>query len=514
MQQPVRVRFAPSPTGPLHIGGVRTALCNYLFASKHQGQLILRIEDTDQARIVPGAEQYILDTLQWLGIKVDEGPSQGGPHSPYKQSDRKEVYQTYVSRLVEAGKAYYAFDTPQELEAMRERLKAAKVASPQYNAVSRELMKNSLTLPQEEVEARLQSGVPYVIRIKVPHKSIIRFYDQVRGWVKVQAATLDDKVLMKSDGSPTYHLANVVDDYLMQITHVIRGEEWLPSMPIHFLLYQYLGWEPAMPQFVHLPLLLKPEGQGKLSKRDADTHGFPIFPIAWQYSITGEYTPGFREKGYLPEALLNFLALLGWSPGGDQELFSQQALIQAFSIERIGKSGVKFDIHKAAWFNQQYLRAKPIEVLVGYLAKELKQHNISYTPQQARQVCQLIKERATFPQDFWQQGHYFFRPPELYDEQLLKKKWNKQAYEVLQELVVALRRLEKFKADQIKATLLGLLEAQQMKVTQVMPVVRVALTGLGAGPDLMKSMEVIGQAESIRRIEIALEKNKPSEQAE
>ena len=513
MQQPVRVRFAPSPTGPLHIGGVRTALYNYLFARKHQGQFILRIEDTDQARVVPRAEKYILDTLQWFGIEADEGPNQGGPCSPYKQSARKEIYQTYVSRLVEAGKAYYAFDTPQELEAMRERLKAAKVASPQYNAVSRELMKNSLTLPQEEVEAKLQSGAPYVIRIKVPHKEVIRFYDQVRGWVKFQADTLDDKVLMKSDGIPTYHLANVVDDYLMQITHVIRGEEWLPSTPIHFLLYQYLGWEQTMPQFVHLPLLLKPEGHGKLSKRDADRHGFPILPIAWQDPTTGEYTPGFREKSYLPEALLNFLALLGWSPGGDQELFSKQALIQAFSIERIGKSGVKFDIHKAAWFNQQYLRAKPVEALVGYLVKELERHSMAYTPQQARQVCQLIKERAVFPTDFWQQGQYFFKAPDTYDEQILKEKWNKGAYEVLQELVVALKKLEKFKANQIKATLLGLLEAKQMKLNQIMPVVRVVLTGLGAGPDLMQSMEIIGQAESIKRMEIALEKNRPFGQA-
>lgn len=506
MPQSVSVRFAPSPTGPLHIGGVRTALYNYLLAKKHQGRFILRLEDTDQVRVVPGAEQYILDTLQWLGIEADEGPTQGGPHGPYKQSARKELYQTYAARLVEAGKAYYAFDTPQELDAMRERLQAAQVASPQYNVISREWMKNSLTLPKEEVAARLRAGVPYVVRIKVPHQRVIRFYDQVRGWVKVQTATLDDKVLMKSDGTPTYHLAHVVDDYLMQITQVIRGEEWLPSTPIHVLLYQYLGLEKAMPQFAHLPLLLKPEGHGKLSKRDADKHGFSIFPIAWQDPDTGTYIPGFREQGYLPEALLNFLALLGWSPaGGEQELFSQEELIQAFSIARINKAGVKFDIQKAAWFNQQYLRAKPAEELVGYLTAALDKHHIAYTLQQARQVCQLIQERAVFPQDFWEQGQYFFQAPETYDVSILKAKWNKQVHEVLQAWVAVLQALEAFKADEIKATLTRLIEANQLNRSQVMPIVRVALTGTGAGPDLMQSMEVMGQAEVIKRLILGLE---------
>ena len=501
MSQNVCVRFAPSPTGPLHIGGVRTALYNYLLAKKHQGRFILRLEDTDQARLVPGAEQYILDTLQWLGIEADEGPVQGGPYGPYRQSARSEIYAPYAARLVEAGKAYYAFDTPQELDAMRERLGAARVASPQYNATSRAQMKNSLTLPQEEVAARLRNGVPHVIRIKVPHQKVVRFYDQVRGWVRVQTATLDDKVLMKSDGTPTYHLANVVDDYLMRTTHVIRGEEWLPSTPIHVLLYQYLGFEQAMPQFVHLPLLLKPEGHGKLSKRDADQHGFPIFPIAWQDPDTGTYLPGFRERGYLPEALLNFLALLGWSPaGGGKELFSREELIQAFSIERVHKAGVKFDIQKAAWFNQQYLRAKPEAERIKYLTAALDQHHIAYTPQQAKQVCQLLQERAVFPQDFWEQGKYFFQAPEAYDMDILKGKWNKQVHEVLHAWIAVLQATEVFQAHEIKAALAKLLEARQMKHKQIMPVVRVALTGIGVGPDLMQTMEVLGQAETIQRL--------------
>ncbi len=509
MQQPIRVRFAPSPTGPLHIGGVRTALYDYLFARKHQGQFILRIEDTDQGRSIPGAEQYIFDTLKWLGIEPDEGPIQGGDFGPYRQSDRLAVYQPYVLQLIESDKAYYAFDTPDELEAMRERLKAAKVASPQYNAISREFMQNSLTLPKEEVAARIRAGVPYVIRIKMPHKEMIRFYDQVRGWVKVDTATLDDKVLMKSDGFPTYHLANVVDDYLMRITHVIRGEEWLPSTPLHILLYRYLGWEKSIPQFVHLPLLLKPEGSGKLSKRDADEHGFPIFPIAWQDPVTDKCIPGFREQGYLPDALLNFLALLGWSPGNDQEFFDRKALIAAFSLEKIGKSGVKFDIQKAAWFNQQYLRAQPDAVLLGYLTQALDQHHIPYTIQQAQQACQLIKERAVFPQDFWEQGQYFFQAPDQYDPTIIQTKWTKQATELLQSFAEVLTNLKPFEASQIKAALMQVLENKPMKLNQIMPIIRVAITGLGTGADLMQTMQIIGQEACIARIKSALQRNKP-----
>lgn len=514
MKKTVRVRFAPSPTGALHIGGVRTALYNYLFARKHQGKLIVRIEDTDQARFVPGAEAYILNALQWLGLEADEGPVQGGAFGPYRQSERKMIYEKYVAHLVATGKAYYAFDTPEELNAMRERLTAARVASPQYNAVSRGWMKNSLTLPQDEVTAMLQAGVPYVIRIKVAHQEEIRFPDLVRGWVKMHTSALDDKVLIKADGIPTYHFANVVDDYLMGITHVIRGEEWIPATPIHVLLYQYLGWEASMPQFVHLPLLLKPEGMGKLSKRDAVKQGFPIFPLSWQDTHTGEHMQGFREQGYLPEALLNFLALLGWNPGNQQEIFSKGDLIRSFSVEKIGKSGIKFDIHKAEWFNQQYLRAQPDDILVTYLQKELEANKVVCTPEKLLQVCQLMKERVVFAQDFWQQGQYFFLAPEAYDEEILKKNWNEQVHVLLQDFATALSVLEAFTADSIRDTLMQLAKTKSIKLGQIMPVVRVALTGAKAGPDLMQSMELIGQEACVARIEMLFEKYPPSRLAD
>ena len=507
MKEIVRVRFAPSPTGPLHIGGVRTALYNYLFAKKHQGKFLLRIEDTDQTRFVPGAEAYILETLQWLGIEADEGPTQGGPSGPYRQSERKKIYQQYAAQLLKEGKAYYAFDTPEELDAMRERLKAARVAAPQYNAVSREWMRNSLTLPQDEVEKMLAQGMPHVIRIKVPHQEDVRFHDLVRGWVKTNSGDLDDKVLMKADGIPTYHFANVVDDYLMQITHVIRGEEWIPSTPIHVLLYQYLGWEASMPQFVHLPLLLKPEGTGKLSKRDADKHGFPIFPLTWKDPATGEMHEGFREKGYLPDALLNFLALLGWNPGTPQELFSLEELIQAFSIERIGKSGVKFDIQKAEWFNQQYLRAQDDQVLAPHLIEALETYKLPYRQEKVLAVAKLVKERATFPKDLWQQGQYFFVKPEAYDQAVLKKKWNEQVAGVLRALITTWQELAVFEAAQIKDTLMQLITVTSMKLGEVMPLVRVALTGVGAGPDLMQSVELIGKEECLARLTVFLEKH-------
>jgi glutamyl-tRNA synthetase len=506
MQKMVRVRFAPSPTGALHIGGVRTALYNYLFARKHQGKFIVRIEDTDRARFVPSAEAYILDTLKWLGLEADEDPVVGGDFGPYRQSERNSLYRKYVHQLVATGKAYYAFDTPEELDAMRERLKAARVAAPQYNAVSRVWMRNSLTLPQEEVAAMLQAGVPYVIRIKVSPQEDIRFHDLIRGWIKIPTSALDDKVLMKSDKIPTYHFANVVDDYLMGITHVIRGEEWIPSTPTHVLLYQYLGWESSMPKFAHLPLLLKPEGTGKLSKRDAEKQNFPIFPLAWEDPDTGELTQGFREKGYLPEALLNFLALLGWNPGNQQDIFSKEDLVRAFTIEKIGKSGAKFDIHKAEWFNHRYLRAKSDEALAAYLLKALEENKIAYSQEKAFKVCQLMRERVFFPQDFWQQGQYFFIRPKVYNEEVLNTKWNRHTYAVLQDFVVALEGLDSFEAEFIKATLMRLVEAGSMKTKQIMPVVRVALTGSEAGPDLMQSMELIGKAECIARIETFMER--------
>lgn len=510
MEKKVCVRFAPSPTGPLHIGGVRTALYNYLFAKKHHGKFILRIEDTDRTRFVQSAEAYILHTLQWLGIKADEGPTQGGAVGPYRQSERTAIYQQYITQLVAAGHAYYAFDTPEELDAMRQRLKSARIAAPQYNAISRGWMKNSLVLPREEVNKLLQANIPYVIRIKIPHQEAIRFHDLIRGWVKITTSSIDDKVLMKSDGIPTYHFANVVDDYLMGITHVIRGEEWIPSTPLHVLLYRYLGWEKVMPQFAHLPLLLKPEGTGKLSKRDADKEGFPILPLAWQDPETGENMPGFREQGYLSDALLNFLALLGWHPGQHQdEVLNQAELIRAFSIERIGKSGIRFDIHKAKWLNQQYLRDKPEHVLVAYLTQDLQAHKIAYTQEKALQVCRLLKERVVFPQDFWLQGKYFFQAPTGYDEQILQKKWNKQVYTALQAFVTMCKTTTAFNFDVVfvRDTLQRVAVAYDLKIGQLMPVLRIALTGGKAGPDLLQSMALLGRETCMARIVTFLQRH-------
>src|SRR6187551_808066 len=411
----VRVRFAPSPTGALHIGGVRTALYNYLLARQNKGTMILRIEDTDQNRYVPGAEEYIMKSLAWAGIKIDEGVGVGGPHAPYRQSERKEIYKKYAQQLIDEGNAYYAFDTEQELDEMRERLKAAGVDNQQYNSITRLQMRNSLTLSSEEVKTLMDAGTPYVIRLKVPKKEEIRLNDLIRSWVMVHSSQIDDKVLMKSDGMPTYHLANVVDDYLMKISHVIRGEEWLPSAPLHVLLYKYLGWEADMPQFAHLPLLLKPTGDGKLSKRDADQMGFPIFPLDWADPQSGELAKGFKESGYLPEALINFLAFLGWNPGTTQEIFSMEELIKSFSVERIGKAGTKFDIHKAQWFNQQYLRAKSDEELGAYLLESLSKENIECSADKAKKVIAILKERITFPKDLWEQGRFLFQAPTTFD---------------------------------------------------------------------------------------------------
>jgi len=506
MEREVRVRFAPSPTGPLHIGGVRTALYNYLFAKKMNGKMLLRIEDTDQNRFVPGAEEYIFESLAWCGIQLDESPAQGGPHAPYRQSERKPMYMEYALKLVQDGHAYYAFDTAEELDAMRERLKAAKVATPQYNAITRNTMRNSLTLPEDEVKQLLESGAPYVIRLKVPRKEEVRLKDLIRGWVVVHSSAIDDKVLMKSDGMPTYHLANIVDDHLMEITHVIRGEEWLPSAPLHVLLYRYLGWEATMPEFAHLPLLLKPDGNGKLSKRDGDKLGFPVFPLQWTDPFTGEKSSGYRESGYLPEAFVNFLAFLGWNPGTQQELFTLDELAEAFSIERIGKSGTRFDINKARWFNEQYLRAKPDAELAQYLLKALAKHNISCSEEKAVKIAGVMKERVTFPQDFWREASYFFMAPETYDEKVAAKKWNANAVAVFEDFRNQLSAIPDFTADNIKAQLLQILEQRGMKIGQVMQALRLALTGLEAGPDLMAIIEIIGPDEATQRIDTAIEK--------
>ncbi len=504
MDRPVRVRFAPSPTGPLHIGGVRTALYNYLLARKTGGAMILRIEDTDQNRFVPGAEDYIRESLEWCGIELDESPWKGGPHAPYRQSERKPMYWQYAKQLIDAGHAYYAFDTAEELDAMRERLKAAKVATPQYNAITRAQMKNSLTLPEDEVKRRLEAGDPYVIRLKVPRKEEVRLKDMIRGWVMVHSSSIDDKVLMKSDGMPTYHLANIVDDHLMEITHVIRGEEWLPSAPLHVLLYRYLGWESTMPEFAHLPLLLKPDGNGKLSKRDGDKFGFPVFPLQWRDPETGETSMGYRESGYLKEAFVNFLAFLGWNPGTAQEIFSMDELIQEFTVERIGKSGTKFDQAKVKWFNEQYLRALPDTELAKYLHAALADHNMSCDDQKAVQIVSLMKERVSFPQEFWQEAKYFFIAPESYNEQVAAKKWNAQGAAAFTDFGNQINSVTPYTADNIKALLLRILEQHQLKIGQVMQALRLAVTGVEAGPDLMAIMEIIGPEEVSSRIERAL----------
>ena len=502
MEKKVRVRFAPSPTGALHIGGVRTALYNYLFAQKHKGTMILRIVDTDQARYVAGAEEYIINALKWCGIVPDEGPIVGGEYGPYRQSERKAMYMEYAQKLVADGKAYYAFDTSEELNEMRERLQAAKVDQPQYNSITRLTMNNSITLDAGEVERRLSSGDPYVIRIKVPKNEEIRLNDMIRGWVNVHSSTMDDKVIMKSDGMPTYHLANIVDDHLMGITHVIRGEEWLPSAPLHVLLYRFLGWEKSMPEFAHLPLLLKSDGVGKLSKRDADKHGFPIFPLEYTDPKTAEVAHGFKEKGCLPEAFVNFLALLGWNPGTEQEIFSLNELTEAFSIERVGKSGTKFDIQKANWFNQQYLKEMPSEELAESLLGRAEIGDISR--ENLIKVCDHMKVRITFTLDILKDGAFFFKAPDAYDEKVIKKRWTMEAVDLIAAFKEALASLDLCTSDHVKTLLDQILEEKGLGIGRVMPALRVAITGAGSGPDLMGIIEILGRDETIKRLGIAL----------
>jgi glutamyl-tRNA synthetase len=493
----VRVRFAPSPTGALHIGGVRTALYNFLLARQTGGTMILRIEDTDQNRFVPGAEQYILDSLAWAGIEIDEGVGVGGPHAPYRQSERRDIYQQFTKQLVESGHAYFAFDTEEELEAMRQRTPNA-----QYDSSTRVQMKNSLSLPAEETARLLELGA-YVVRLHVEPGQEIVLQDLIRGEVSVQSTQLDDKVLMKSDGMPTYHLANVVDDYLMQITHVIRGEEWLPSAPHHVLLYRYFGWENEMPRFAHLPLLLKPDGNGKLSKRDADRMGFPIFPLNWKDPKSGELSQGFREHGYLPGAVINFLALLGWNPGTPQELFSIEELIRTFSLERVNKAGAKFDIQKAQWFNQHYLRALPEDELADFLLEDARKAGVSCTKEKAIQIVVALKERVTFPQDFWQQGQLFFDAPSNFDSAAVAKRWNAESVAVLRAYQNALPK--SVTADEAKSLFEQTASALGTKPGSALAALRIALTGGMSGPDLMQTIAIIGGTETASRIGRALE---------
>lgn len=504
MNNPIRVRFAPSPTGPLHIGGVRTALYNYLFARKNGGTFILRIEDTDQKRYVPGAEKYILDTLDWLGLEPDEGPLQGGGAVYYRQSERTAIYKEYIKVLINEGYAYYAFDTAEELEAMRERLLAAKIPSPKYNVVTRELMRNSLVLPADQVQELMQSGTPYVVRLKTPHKQEIRFNDTVRGWIKVSSEELEDKVLMKSDGIPTYHFANVVDDHLMQTSHVIRGEEWIPSTPMHILIYQAFGWQDSMPQFVHLPLLLKPNGEGKLSKRDADQLGFPIFPLSWQSSDTGEAIVGFREQGYLPQALLNFLALMGWNPGNNKEIFTIDQLIEEFSLNRIGKAGAKFDINKAKWLNQQHIQLLPEDKLVVEVQAGLVTAEIKPNLNDVKKICALLKERATFIKDILDEAKIFFIPPTKFDGTAVQKHWHKQTIDSLKDFVLKFRDLQNPAAADIKNLFTAIATQHSIKPGQLMPALRLAISGLASGPDLMEMISILGKEETITRINIAI----------
>ena len=507
MERKVRVRFAPSPTGPLHIGGVRTALYNYLFAKKNGGDFLLRIEDTDQTRYVKGAEDYILASLKWCGITPDEGVGVGGEYGPYRQSERKEegIYKKYVDQLIQSENAYYAFDTPEELEQMRENLKAAGVAAPQYNANSRSSMKNSLTLSAEEVQKRLDAGEPYVVRVKIPRNEEVRFKDIIRGWVVVHSSNLDDKVLYKSDGMPTYHMANVVDDYLMNITHVIRGEEWLPSGPLHVLLYQFLGWENVMPEFAHLPLLLKPDGNGKLSKRDGDRLGFPVFPLEW-HSPDGEISSGYREKGYFADAFINMLAFLGWNPGTPQEIFSLAELVNAFSLERVGKSGAKFDPDKTKWFNEQYLRAKTNEELAQLVKPLIDEKGYVY-PNEAylTAFCGLMKERAAFVEDMLQDDFLFVAPVE-YDDKTLSKKWKENTPEIIKELKDILEGITDFTAANIEAQFKTFLERTSLGFGAVLPNFRLLVTGLGMGPSMFEICALLGKEETINRMKVGLER--------
>tara|TARA_X000001036_G_scaffold345098_1_gene324836 strand:+ start:921 stop:2468 length:1548 start_codon:yes stop_codon:yes gene_type:complete len=500
----VRVRFAPSPTGGLHIGGVRTAIFNYLYAKKKGGTFILRIEDTDQARFVTRAESYIKETLSWCCIDPDEGPDIGGDYGPYRQSERKAIYQKYTQQLIEEGKAYYAFDTPDEIDQMREKLKSAGVLNLNYNSASRKTMTNSLTLSKDEVKKKIGAGTPYVIRFKMPDKREIRFRDLVRGWVLIHSSTLDDKVLLKSDGLATYHLANVIDDYLMKITHVIRGEEWLPSAPLHVMLYEAFNWKSEMPDFAHLPLIMKPDGNGKLSKRAADKGGFPIFPLNWTDPGSGKILQGFREMGFSSNALVNFLSLLGWNPGGDQEIFDLNALIENFSIDRIGKSGTKFDFDKAKWFNQHYLRNTEIEVLALQLIKDLHSHySQECTLELGKQIVELFLQRVTFPQEFASAAQFIFHQPQSYDHKVIYKKWNgknKNALNAYAEKLAVLSEINGNEANELFQTTMTSIQMNPGKLLQLL---RVSIMGEGSGPDLMKIIEILGPVEISKRIQNA-----------
>jgi len=499
----VRVRFAPSPTGPLHIGGVRTALYNYLFAKKHGGDMLLRIEDTDSARFVPGAEDYIVEALSWLGIGIDEGigAKNVGKHAPYRQSERKSIYRKYIDRLLEGGLAYIAFDTPAELDAKR-----AEIANFQYDASTRGLMSNSLTLSADEVKARIEKGEQYVVRIKIEPNEEIKVQDLIRGEVIINSSVIDDKVLFKSsDQLPTYHLANVVDDYLMEISHVIRGEEWLPSAPLHVLLYRYLGWTDSMPQFAHLPLLLKPDGNGKLSKRDGDRLGFPLFPLNWKDPKTGETSSGYREAGYFPEAVVNFLSLLGWNPGTEQEIFSMQELIDLFSLDRVSKSGAKFDYEKGKWFNHKYLQSKSIDEITNLFQHILVEKNIVEDSEKVQKVISLVRERSNFVNDLWAQSSFFFVAPAIYDEKTIQKRWKAETPAQMTELCEVLTSIENFSAQNTEEIVKKWIADKEYNLGSIMNAFRLSVVGESKGPHMFDITSIIGKEETIKRLKKAVE---------
>ena len=501
-ERKVRVRFAPSPTGPLHIGGVRTALYNYLFAKKHGGDFILRIEDTDSQRFVPGAEEYIIQSFEWLGLRFDEGVGFGGNYGPYRQSERKAIYRQYVDQLLDAGLAYIAFDTPEELEAKR-----SEIPNFQYDASTRGQMRNSLTLPNDEVQRLIDSGARYVVRIRIEPNEDIRVNDLIRGEVVINSSILDDKVLYKSaDGLPTYHMANIVDDHLMEITHVIRGEEWISSAPLHVLLYRYLGWADTMPQFAHLPLLLKPEGGGKLSKRDGDRLGFPVFPLEWHDPKSGEKSSGYRESGYLPEAVINFLALLGWNPGNDIELMTLDEMVRLFDLTHCSKSGAKFDYEKGKWFNHRYIQLRSDRDIADMFRPVLESHGIKDADQAyVEKVVGLMKERVSFVPELWPLTYYFFVAPTAYDEKTRKKRWREDSAAQLTELIEVLRGREPFDVEGTEAYVKEWIAAKGYHLGNIMNAVRLALVGQGIGPQIFHITEAIGKDETIRRIQRAIE---------
>lgn len=497
----VRVRFAPSPTGALHIGGVRTALYNYLFARQHGGDLVFRIEDTDSNRFVPGAEEYIIESFRWLGIKFDEGVSFGGEHGPYRQSERRSIYKKYVEQLLAADKAYIAFDTPEQLEAKR-----AEIQNFQYDARTRGEMTNSLTLPKEEVERRIADGEQYVVRFKVEPGIDVHIDDMIRGHVVIKSDILDDKVLYKSaDELPTYHLANIVDDHLMEITHVIRGEEWLPSAPLHVLLYRAFGWEDTMPTFAHLPLLLKPEGKGKLSKRDGDRLGFPVFPLEWHDPKTGDVSSGYRESGYFPEAVVNFLALLGWNPGTEQELFTLDELVQAFDIHKCSKAGARFDYQKGIWFNHEYMLKKSNEEVANLFAPIVANNGVDETMERITQVVAMMKDRVNFVKELWPLCSFFFIAPTEYDEKTVKKRWKADSAKVMGELADVLEGIDDFSVEGQEPVVMKWVEEKSYKLGDVMNTFRLTLVGIGKGPGMFDISAFLGKEETLKRMRKAIE---------